>query len=64
MISGKVHGMSRKTSFYSLIHYRTIGNFWPEDGRKMAGLWSGEVKDCIGQHVQESGNRQLQEDVG
>lgn len=49
VISGKVHGMSRKNIFYSLIHYRTIGNFWTEDGRKMAGLWSGEVKDCIGQ---------------
>lgn len=46
VISGKVHGMSRKNIFYSLIHYRTIGNFWTEeDGRKMAGLWSGEVKD-------------------
>lgn len=49
VISGKVHEMSRKNIFYSLIHYRTIGNFWTEDGRKMAALWSGEVKDCIGQ---------------
>lgn len=36
-----------KNIFYSLIYYRTTGNFWTKDGRKRAGLWSGEVKDWI-----------------
>lgn len=49
MISAKVHVVSRKNIFNSLIHCRTTGNCWSEDVKKRTELWSEEVKDMIGQ---------------